>query len=40
MFKFINTYRLQLLIIATFIGLFLLMSQTHTNEGTSLTLLT
>ena len=35
MFKFINTYRLQLLIIATFIGLFLLMSQTHTNEGTS-----
>ena len=35
MFKFINTYRLQFLIIATFIGLFLLMSQTHTNEGTS-----
>ena len=35
MFKFINTYRLQLLIIATLIGLFLLMSQTHTNEGTS-----
>ena len=35
MFKFINTYRLQFLILATFIGLFLLMSQTHTNEGTS-----
>ena len=35
MFKFINTYRLQFLIIVTFIGLFLLMSQTHTNEGTS-----
>jgi rod shape-determining protein MreC len=35
MFKFINTYRLQFFIIATFIGLFLLMSQTHTNEGTS-----
>ncbi|MED5403724.1 MAG: rod shape-determining protein MreC [SAR324 cluster bacterium] len=35
MFKFINTYRLQFLIIATLIGLFLLMSQTHTNEGTS-----
>jgi len=35
MFKFISTFRLQLLIIATFIGLFILMSQTHTNEGTS-----
>ena len=35
MFKFISTFRLQFLIIATFIGLFMLMSQTHTNEGTS-----
>ncbi|MEZ7853028.1 MAG: rod shape-determining protein MreC [SAR324 cluster bacterium] len=35
MFKFISTFRLQFLIIATFIGLFILMSQTHTNEGTS-----
>jgi len=35
MFKFISTFRLQLLIIATFIGLFMLMSETHTNEGTS-----
>ena len=35
MFKFISTFRLQFLILATFIGLFILMSQTHTNEGTS-----
>ena len=35
MFKFISTFRLQFLIIATFIGLFMLMSETHTNEGTS-----
>ena len=35
MFKFISTFRLQFLIIATLIGLFMLMSQTHTNEGTS-----
>ena len=35
MLKFISTFRLQFLIIATFIGLFMLMSQTHTNEGTS-----
>jgi rod shape-determining protein MreC len=35
MFKFISTFRLQFLIIATFIGLFILMSQSHTNEGTS-----
>ena len=35
MLKFIITFRLQFLIIATFIGLFMLMSQTHTNEGTS-----
>ena len=35
MFKFISTFRLHFLIIATFIGLFILMSQTHTNEGTS-----
>ncbi|MGY8697325.1 MAG: rod shape-determining protein MreC [bacterium] len=35
MFKFISTFRLQFLIIATFIVLFILMSQTHTNEGTS-----
>lgn len=35
MFKFFNTYRLQFFIIATFIGLFMLMSQTHSNEGTS-----
>jgi rod shape-determining protein MreC len=35
MFKFISTFRVQFLIIATFIGLFMLMSQTHTNEGTS-----
>ena len=35
MFKFISTFRLQFLIIATFIGLFMLMSVTHTNEDTS-----
>ena len=35
MFKFIITYRLQFLIIATFIGLFALMSQTHSGDGTS-----
>ena len=35
MLKFISTFRLQILIIATFIGLFILMSQTHSNEGTS-----
>ena len=35
MFKFIRTFRVQFLIIATFVGLFMLMSQTHTNEGTS-----
>jgi rod shape-determining protein MreC len=35
MFKFISTFRLQFLIIATFIGLFMLMSETHSNEGTS-----
>jgi rod shape-determining protein MreC len=35
MFKFINTYRLQFFIIATFIALFMLMFQTHANEGTS-----
>ena len=35
MLKFISTFRLQFLIIATFIGLFILMSQTYTNEGTS-----
>jgi rod shape-determining protein MreC len=35
MFKFISTFRLQFLIIATFIVLFMLMSESHTNEGTS-----
>ena len=35
MLKFISKFRLQFLIIATFIALFMLMSQTHTNEGTS-----
>ena len=35
MFKFISTFRLQFLIIATFIGLFMLMSETHASEGTS-----
>ena len=35
MFKFISIFRLQFLIIATFIGLFMLMSETHSNEGTS-----
>lgn len=35
MFKFISTYRLQFLILATFIGLFMLMSQTHSEEGSS-----
>jgi rod shape-determining protein MreC len=35
MFKFIKTYRLQFFIIATFIALFMLMFQTHANEGTS-----
>jgi rod shape-determining protein MreC len=35
MFKFINKYRLQFFIIATFIALFMLMFQTHANEGTS-----
>ncbi|HJL93679.1 MAG TPA: rod shape-determining protein MreC, partial [SAR324 cluster bacterium] len=35
MFKFINKYRLQFLIITTLIVLFLLMSQTHTSESKS-----
>lgn len=35
MFKFISTYRLQFLILATFIGLFMLMSQTYSEEGSS-----
>ena len=35
MFKFINKYRLQFFIIATFIALFMLIFQTHANEGTS-----
>ena len=36
MLKFLNTYRIQLLIIATFIGLFFMMSYTHKNKSSSL----
>ena len=35
MFKFISTYRLYISIVATLIGLFLLMYQTHNEKGTS-----
>ena len=35
MFKFLSTYRLQISIFTIFIGLFLLMFQTHSSPGTS-----
>ena len=35
MLKFFSTYRLQFLVIMTFIGLILLMSHTHSKSGSS-----